>query len=334
MKWYETAGADTTPIISCRVRLARNIKAYPFFIMLKDTDAKKMIEEIRDTMTDQPFKYTDIRQTSNVEKLSLLEHHKISLELLRSHAPGGLLSDNDDNIHIMLNEEDHIRIQSLASGKNIKKAYKEADKLDNILEKKLDYAFDENLGYLTSCPSNAGTGLRASYMVHLPMLEQTGRLSKIISQLSSFGMTIRGIYGENSEPVGSIYQISNQMTMGKSEEEIIGNLENITTQIVQAELDALELNIKKAPILFEDHIYRAYGILSNARQIGVKEARTMLSVLRLGVVSGILTDPIPSIYNMMMNIEYGILNKQGNLSDAQIDIERANYIREELINAR
>lgn len=337
VKWYEDSLVDDTPVISSRVRLARNLKNYPFFMMLKEEDSHKMIKEVIDsikkpeTSINSEFEYVDLTQKNDIDKLAMLEKHKISLELLRSKAPRGILLKQDESVDIMINEEDHIRIQSIASGKNIKQAWKTAEYIDNIIEESVEYAFDEDFGYLTSCPSNTGTGMRASYMVHLPMIEASGRLSRIVSALSTFGMTIRGIYGESSESIGNVYQISNQVTLGKSEEEIIENIENITNQIVDNELDVLDNNIKQRPIYFEDQVYRAYAVLSNCRQISIKEAMNLLSTVRIGYMSGVLKEKKPnkSIYNIMMDIEYGNLQLHvgRTLNDVEIDIARAKYIR-------
>lgn len=336
MKWYTLEG-DNSPIISCRVRLARNFKKYNFYSKLPIDKAKKMLQETCNYLLAEPhikFQFINIMEKSDIQKLSMLEHHKISFDLLHGEAPRGLISSEDDTIHIMLNEEDHIRIQCISAGKNIQKVYTTSDYVDNLIEDKMEYAFDEKLGYLTSCPSNTGTGMRASYMVHLPMLEKSNKLQSIVTTLSRAGMTIRGIYGESSGSIGSIYQISNQCSLGRTEEEIISILENLTNQIVEAELETLENAISKYSLQFEDQIYRALGILQNCRQIDIKEARRLLSTLRLGVTSGILKDTvITSVYTLMMNIEYGNLklNMGPNLPDAEIDIARAQYIRKNLV---
>lgn len=336
MQWY-TIEDDVSPVISCRVRLARNCKNYNFFVKLEHAEAHQMIQEIVGNINLQNyinFSFTDILQKTDIEKLSLLEHHKISLDLLRGEQPRAVLSSADDTVHIMLNEEDHIRIQCIAPGKNIQRAYTTADYVDNLIEEKIEYAYDETVGYLTSCPSNIGTGMRASYMVHLPMIEKTGKLQGIVNTLSRAGMTIRGIYGESSGSIGHIYQISNQCSLGRDEDEIINILENLTNQIVETEQETLQNQIKKHKTYFEDQVYRAFGILKHCRQIDIKEARKLLSTLRLGVVSGIIKNVSRmSIYAIMMNIEYGNLklNMGVNMPDSEIDILRAEYIRNNLL---
>ena len=341
VKWYEDKTVDESPIISSRIRLARNFKNYPFCMMLQEQASKDMIEKVvasikkSEAKTASQFDFVSLAEKNDINKLAMLEKHKISVELLRSKSPSGILLRNDEYINILLNEEDHVRIQSITPGKHIRRAWEAANEVDDIIEGSVEYAFDEDFGYLTSCPSNTGTGMRASYMLHLPMIESSGRLSRIVTALSTFGMTIRGVYGENSESMGSIYQISNQVTLGKSEEEIIQNIENIAVQIVDNELDVLDNNIKQRPIYFEDQVYRAHAILSNCRQISIKEASNLLSTIRSGYMSGVLKEKRPktSIYNIMMNIEYGNLQVHvgRTLNDVEIDIARAKYIRNVLV---
>ena len=335
MKWYKTT-QDLSPVISCRVRLARNFKNYKFSHRLDSNHAQQMIEQLNNSLCEQhdiAFKYTDINNHREIDKISLVEHHKISLDLLYGDKPRGLLSSADDTIHIMLNEEDHVRIQCISDGKNIQSVYDKAAYVDDLIESVMEYAFDEQLGYLTSCPSNIGTGLRASYMVHLPMLERAGKIDSIISSITRAGLTMRGMYGETSDFMGSIYQISNQSSLGRSEQDILYLLENFTNKIVEAELEALTKYIAKNPIHFEDHVYRAYGILKNARQIDVIEARKLLSSVRVGAVSGVLKPELTgiSVYGIMMNIEYGNLClNMGYMADNEVNRTRATFIRKAL----
>ena len=335
MKWYKTT-QDLSPMISCRVRLARNFKDYKFSHRLDAEHAQQMISELTTHLTTQqdiPFKYTDIANHPEIEKISLVEHHKISLDLLYGDKPRGLLSSTDDTIHVMLNEEDHVRIQCISDGKNIQSVYDKATYVDDLIEANMAYAFDEKLGYLTSCPSNIGTGMRASYMVHLPMLERAGKIDSIISSITRAGLTLRGMYGETSDFMGSVYQISNQSSLGRSEQDILYLLENFSNKIVEAELEALTKYIAKNPVHFEDHVYRAYGILKHARQIDISEARKLLSSVRLGAVSGVLKPDLVgiSVYGIMMNIEYGNLRlNMGYMTDNEVNKTRATFIRRAL----
>ena len=345
MKWYTTQ-EDISPIITCRVRLARNFKKYNFAAKLTKSDAEKMIEEISENLLFQQkikFEYINIMEKEKIEKLSLVEHHKISLDLLRGEQPRGVLSSEDDTIHIMVNEEDHVRIQCISPGKDIQSVYDKATNVDDIIEQKMEYAFDEKLGYLTSCPSNIGTGTRASYMLHLPMLERSNEIDKIFESPSAIGMTIRGIYGESSKSISGIYQISNQFSLGRSEEDIIVDIENLTKQIVEAETSRLDKHISINRVRFEDDVYRAYGALKYARRLDVKEARKLLSILRLGAVSGVLKSVLSgiSVYGIMMNIEQGNLylkmlsHFNGEMEfNRDMDIYRADFIRKALDNEK
>ena len=239
-KWYEES-LDTDIVVSSRIRLARNYKKYPFSVKLSLPQAEKMIEETKkillegNTVLSREFEYISVFNNKPVNKRAMMESHVISPELVRKTSPCGVLVRNDESISIMVNEEDHLRIQSMAAGMNLYKAWDLADKIDNVLEESIEYAFDEALGYLTSCPTNVGTGMRASYMLHLPALEWSGQLQNILQAIGKLGFTVRGLYGEGTKAEGSYYQISNQITLGQSESEIIDNLDTVTMQIVEQE---------------------------------------------------------------------------------------------------
>ena len=336
-KSYENKDLDKEIVISSRIRLARNLKKYPFSRALSNEKAKELIAEVtaaiknERTFLSTMFEYIDLNKADKNEKISMLENHIISPELVNKTAPCGVLLKDDASVSILVNEEDHLRIQSVFSGYNIDKAWDMANKIDDLIEESVEYAFDKNYGYLTSCPTNTGTGLRASFMLHLPMLEKTERIRPIAQSLTKFGMTLRGIYGEGSEPLGSIYQVSNQITLGKSEEEIIESLKNLTTHIIEQE-KALREEYKKNNLLdFQDMVYRAYGILKNCKKISSKEAMGYLSDVRLGLTSEILNiKPKANIYNVMMNIQSGNLQKanNGSFDENQRDEIRAKYLND------
>ena len=337
-KWYNDAGLDNHIIISCRCRLARNIKKYPFALLLNDEAAASVINETvssikneRSFLSDQ-FEYIDVQNRSPLEKLALVNKHMVSPEFIRASKPRGLLVKDDESCGIMINEEDHIRIQAIFAGDNMDAAWDMTDKIDNLIEESVEYAFDKDFGYLTSCPTNAGTGLRASYMVHIPLLEKTGQLRGIAQTIGKLGMTARGIYGEGTEPMGSIYQISNQVTLGKSERDIIKTLQGVTGQIIEQELRLREKLTKEDNPDISDVIYRSYGILANCRKISGKEAIKLLSDVRLGYMTGILDKRRPknNIYSIIMNIQPGLMqyNRGKEIPENERDILRADYIRE------
>ena len=336
-KWYEEEKSNNGIIISSRVRLARNLKKYNFYNKLSAEDAEKMIEEVKNsilgsrTVFGEQFKYIPINKLDENEKFSMVERHIISPELMRNNKPCGVLVKDDETISIMLNEEDHIRIQAIAAGDNIDEAYDTADKIDNLIEESVEYAFSEKFGYLTSCPTNVGTGLRASYMMHLPQLERTGQIRSLTQAISKFGITVRGIYGEGSEAMGSIYQVSNQVTLGQSEREIIENLKKVVSTIVQREQELEKNAYARAKDDVEDKVWRSYGILKTARKISAKEAMQMLSNLMEAKNMGV--DPMLDIsikpVELMINIQPAIIQTTNgkDMTPTERDKARADYIR-------
>lgn len=339
-KWYNSSKTDEGIVISSRIRLARNVKKYPFSQKLSAKQAEKLIEDVKNSVKSantsfgDAFEFININEKSNAEKYSLLENHSISPDLMDKDKPAGVLIKDDETISIMINEEDHIRIQTVFPGYNIEQAWDTADKIDNLIEENIDYAFDENYGYLTSCITNVGTGMRASFMIHIPLIEMYGQVKYLSQAISKFGMTLRGLYGEGSEPLGGIYQISNQITLGKSEEEITDALKNVASQIIEQEKELEKKIMKEQKTDLEDRVFRSYGILSNCRKISSKEAMKLLSDLRLGAITGIinLKDKNINIYNIMMSIQPGnmikYMNVQGNQEER--DIHRAAYIRKRM----
>lgn len=336
-KWYEEEKSNNGIIISSRVRLARNLKKYNFYNKLSAEDAEKMIEEVKNsiigsrTVFGEQFKYIPINKLDENEKFSMVERHIISPELMRNNKPCGVLVKDDETISIMLNEEDHIRIQAIAAGDNIDEAYDTADKIDNLIEESVEYAFSEKFGYLTSCPTNVGTGLRASYMMHLPQLERTGQIRSLTQAISKFGITVRGIYGEGSEAMGSIYQVSNQVTLGQSEREIIENLKKVVSTIVQREQELEKNAYARAKDDVEDKVWRSYGILKTARKISAKEAMQMLSNFMEAKNMGV--DPMPDVnirpVELMINIQPAIIQTTNgkDMTPTERDKARADYIR-------
>jgi len=338
-KWYEaTCEATHHIVISSRIRLARNLEAYPFPNRGTNVTANKVIEKVKRAIldSDQEGKMgMDLQYMQEVDKQAMMEQHTISPLFATLKRPTHLVLSADEAMSMMVNEEDHIRIQTMTSGMNLEEALIRANKMDNLLEKTLIYAFDQTLGYLTACPTNIGTGLRASYMVHVPALEMTGQLSIILEVVGKFGLTVRGIYGEGTEVLGSIFQISNQVTLGQTEEEIINNLTNVTKQIVEQEMVVRNKLIQEQRTDFEDRIYRAYGILSYARQIEPKEAIRLLSDMTLGIELGIIQTKNKqkiNIYEIMTKIQPASMQIMYNkhLTLQEEEEVRANYIRERL----
>lgn len=340
MKWYEEENNNYKGvIISSRVRLARNLSNYCFPDRITKEKSNQLIDEIKNAFLsiENSTNFNDINMNNvlQMDKIAMMERHIISPLFMDIKRPTRLILSKDESISIMINEEDHVRIQSMKSGMNLISALENANKVDDLLEKKLSYAFDYKLGYLTACPTNIGTGLRASYMIHVPALEKTGQLKLLLEAVGKFGLTVRGIYGEGSEAQGSVFQISNQVTLGANEEEIINNLTTLTKQILEQELIVRDKYLNERKIEFEDLVYRSYGILSNARVISSKEAMTLLSDIKLGFELGILntnTDKKLNIFDLMTCIQPANLQKieKKTLSIEGRNIARANYIRENL----
>ncbi len=336
-KWYESEKCENGIIISSRVRLARNLKKYNFYNKLANSEAEKMINDVKNSILEgrtafgQQFKYAAVNSMDQNEKFAMVEKHIISPELMKSNKPCAVLYKDDETISIMLNEEDHIRIQAISPGDNIEEAFDIADKIDNLIEESVEFAFSEKYGYLTSCPTNVGTGLRASYMMHLPELERTGQIRNVIQAISKFGITVRGIYGEGSEAMGSIYQVSNQVTLGQSENEIINNLKKVAAIIVQREIELQKKVYESNRDDIEDKIWRSYGILKTARKISGKEAMQLISNLMEGRSMGIEKLPKCSIgfVELMINIQPAGLQLLNNreMLPSERDKYRAEYIR-------
>lgn len=341
-KWYEQQNTDYNDVvISSRIRLARNNKKYNFPYKLDSQDALNNINEIKEAMLGANteisnfFDSINMQETSALEKVAMMERHVISPNFISIKIPTWLFLSKDESLSIMVNEEDHLRIQSIAAGFNLNKAWENANKVDDLIEEKIEYAYNEQLGFLTTCPTNVGTGLRASYMVHVPGLDSTGQLQFILEAIRKFGITVRGIYGEGSEAQGSVYQISNQITLGYSEKEIIDNLTSVTSQIVDQERAVRNKLLKEKKYQLEDAIYRSYGILSNARILTSKEAMTLLSDIKLGHELEILKfseEDNLNIYEFMTCIQPANLQKKVNqqLSLDYRDIARAKYIRDNI----
>jgi len=329
--WYEHKDCEKTPIISSRVRLARNLQKYSFSVQQDNESIRTMIEEICAPLSND-FDFTLPTKDDMITRLSMVESHDISPEVLKfgTERPFALLKSNSANV--MLGEEDHIRIQAVAAGDDLDKAYEKANEIDNKLDQIINYAYHKDLGYHTSCPTNTGTGLRASFMMHIPMIEKSGGLANLVRHLSKLGLTVRGIYGEGSKPCGSIYQVSNQVTLGKNETEIIEEIKTVGSQLIESERVLLQSAFTTSQLEIEDVIHRALGLLSHARRLTLNEAMESLSAIRVGKLSGIIKESsldMP-IYCVMINIQPGNLQRIAgkHLSENDILIERAKYLRE------
>lgn len=292
MNWYLENGKDSDVIISSRIRLARNIKEFPFKIKMTNKDKIELLEKVKSVVPTLGYglKFFYLKDIDDLTKMELLEKHIISPEMvLEKDEEKAILLNEEENICIMVNEEDHIRLQVFSSGLDLQNTLNLGIEIEEKLDQLLNFSYSEKYGFLTACPTNVGTALRASVMVHLPALKITGNLSKVLHIVNNFGMTIRGIYGEDSQSKGDIYQISNIQTLGMDENEIISNLENITKKVMEQERLARKY-LAKNSIELEDKVYRSYGILSNAKKITSIECDSLLSDVKLGTDLGIILE--------------------------------------------
>lgn len=337
--WMNTEGLDNDIVLSSRIRLARNFEQVSFPTSGDQEALSKVLEYMQQEFDQQSYKdfkqlqLVKMKDLKPVEKRVLVEKHLISPSLAEKDETGAALISKSEQASIMINEEDHLRIQLYYPGFELSEALNKAQELDDWFEEKIRFAFDENRGYLTSCPTNAGTGLRASVMMHLPALAMTNQINNLIPEINKLGLVVRGIYGEGSEAQGQLYQISNQMTLGKSEEDIVEDLKSVVKQVIENERRAREWIMEQLGIQLEDRIFRSYGILANSRIIQSKEAAKCLSDVRLGIDLGLIKDVSKTILNELMVLtQPAFLQQYANktLSPNERDVFRANLIRERL----
>jgi protein arginine kinase len=337
--WMSADGPDSDIVLSSRIRFARNLDEYNFPTLFTNGEAEAVIETIMERVNNSSLSSGSKLELINMDEIPplqkrvLVEKHLISPHLAENSLHGACLLSDNEEISIMLNEEDHLRIQCLFPGFQLTEALEAANEIDDWLEEHVNYAFDEKFGYLTSCPTNAGTGLRASVMMHLPGLVLTQQMNRIVPAINQLGLVVRGIYGEGSEALGNIFQISNQITLGKSEEDIVDDLKSVVSQIISQERSAREALAKTSDIQLEDRVFRSYGILANSRIIETKEAAQCLSDLRLGIDMGYIKNISKSILNELMILtQPGFLQQYagGPLQPDERDIRRAALIRERL----
>jgi len=321
-------------VISSRIRLARNLEHYSFPQNL----GKSKAMEIRDMVTlalknsteVEDFQVLNLENLEAIDRQVLMEKHLISPAMTQGEAGTALAVNGDESVAVMINEEDHLRIQCFYPGLQLKAAWQKADAVDDLLERKLLYAYDEKIGYLTACPTNIGTGLRASVMVHLPALALQGSLNEVLTMLGKLGLAVRGLYGEGSEAWGNFFQISNQATLGKSEEQILLHLQQVVEQVTTLELRARELLQKENSMMLEDYIWRSYGVLSYARNMSTPEAMELLSRLRLGVSLHVIGNVDCCLLNqLLVAIQPAFLQRsqKRQLTPLDRDAERARVIR-------
>lgn len=337
--WMRGTGPDSDVVISSRVRVARNLRNQPFPMLATSQQAAEVLNRLtevsRSGKLDAYGRFDTIllSDLSELDKRVLVEKHLISPNLANESRGGAVILSENEAVSIMINEEDHLRIQCLYPGFQIGKAWTLASGIDDIFEEAADYAFDEKRGYLTTCPTNVGTGIRASVMMHLPALVLTQQINRILSAVTQVGLAVRGLYGEGSEALGNLFQISNQVTLGQSEDEIIENLHGVARQIIEHERAARKRLLEESRIRIEDRVNRSFGILSHAAIMDSKEAAQRLSDVRLGADLGLLQEVTPTVLNeLLVMTQPGFLQQTFNekMSPEQRDFRRAELIRSRL----
>jgi protein arginine kinase len=331
-------GTNNDIVLSSRIRLARNLKDVPFPDRLTEEKGKDIVKQVEDAFytsshTEEAYKSKYLWMNDEWTNRSYFEKHLISQKLLLNYKKAAFIVDKDEVVSLMINEEDHIRLQCITSGYNLEEAYDMANNMDNFLEEQLDYAFDEQLGYLAACPTNVGTGIRASVMLHLPALAMNSDMSKVLNAVTQVGMTIRGLFGEGSKGEGDLYQISNQITLGLSEEEIINNLKAVVNEIIDREQWSREQLLKKHRNELEDKILRAQGILRSAVLLNSKECLNLISDVRMGVEMGIIKDiSMDTLNYLLVETQPATLQLISNaaLSEKDRDFNRARLVRQKL----
>jgi protein arginine kinase len=335
----DAASSKTAIVLMTRVRLARNLAGQPFPGWAKPAKRAEVLDVCRTAVCATPQMKRGLSVTigdlTELERQILVERHLISRELSGAKGGAGVVISKDQAFSVMMNEEDHLRIQVLRSGFNLKKAWSAINELDTALEEHLDYAFSPTLGYLTACPTNLGTAMRASAMMHLPALVISNQMEKVVRAVNQLGMVVRGLFGEGSDASGSIFQISNQTTLGESEEAIIKRLGSVLQSIVEHELNARAKLLEADPGKLLDKIGRAYGILQNCHVLSSSEAMNLLSLIRLGVDLGIFPDGNRSMIDrLFIEAQPGHLQhaQKGEFEPGQRDVLRAARLRSEFAN--
>ncbi|KPL02569.1 MAG: hypothetical protein AMJ90_05405 [candidate division Zixibacteria bacterium SM23_73_2] len=337
-QWLSGEGKNSDIVLSSRVRLARNIRGVPFPTVADADTRQKVLSYVKIAIEkSESFNkgmFHSSSELSPMDKNFLLERHLVSPEFVRDqNGFRGIFIGRDEKISIMVNEEDHLRTQAIKSGLEIKATWQEANRMDDELSKFLEFDFDSDFGYLTSCPTNVGTGIRASVLIHLPGLVLTKEVEKVISRITKMGLSVRGFYGEGTDVLGNLFQISNQTTLGKSEEDIVESLEKITQQIIEYEGNSRVTLFRDAREQIEDKIWRAYGILRYARVLTSDEVMNLLSALRLGIRTGTLSGiDLRSLNQLLILTQPAHLQKYfgSQMNADQRDKRRAEILRERL----
>jgi protein arginine kinase len=335
-EWLRGEGPHHEIVISSRVRLARNLRTRAFPGWAKKAERNSILELVRshvEALPEMQESFSEsLQELSALDRQVLVERHLISREHAAKGGGSAVVVNRRQTVSIMINEEDHLRMQSIRSGLQLKQAFKLIDKIDSALESKLDFAFDPRLGYLTACPTNVGTGMRASAMLHLPGLVLSELINQVVQAVSKIGLAVRGLYGEGTEAMGNLFQISNQTTLGEKEDEIINRLTKVIETIIEKEHDARQILLQKKPNTLCDQIGRAYGVLTYAHAMASKEALNLLSVMKLGMDLGAFPE------NQRLQIDELFVDTQPahlqKSSQQKLNAEERDHLRAQIIRDR
>ncbi|MBX3424379.1 MAG: protein arginine kinase [Pirellulales bacterium] len=341
-EWLRGSGPQSDIVISSRVRLARNLADFPFISRATVADRAE-IEKILHGQLDAlqasgrapaDMEYVNVGELPELDRSFLVERQLISREHAESESARAAVIDRAERYSVMINEEDHLRIQVMRSGLDLQTAWEQADQLDDLIEEQVTYAFNDRLGYLTACPTNVGTGLRVSVMLHLPALVITRQIEKVFKSLQKINLAVRGLYGEGSQATGDFYQISNQLTLGQTEDELAKKVADVVPVLIDYERQARDFLVRESHETLHDRVSRAYGILRTAQTISSEESMHLLSSVRMGVNLGLIGDlSIPTINKLLLHTQPAHLQKLAGMELDQSDrrIERASYLRRHLI---
>ena len=336
-EWLRGTGPESDVVVSTRIRLARNLAAYPFANRATAAQKAEIVARARDAVgrADLPhaLEYLDVPAMPALDRQFLVERQLISRELANVlEGPRGVAFDDRESVSIMVNEEDHLRLQVMRSGLALDEAWGEIDKVDDGLESRVTYAFHAQFGYLTACPTNVGTGMRASVMLHLPALGLTKQIDKVFRALQKINLAVRGLHGEGSRAFGDLYQISNQVTLGKSEPKILGEIKEVILTILQYERQARAVLVKERKQGEQDRVARALGTLGSATMITAEETMELLSVVRLGIHLRLIDDvPATAVNQLFIQTQAAHLQK---LVGHALDGEERNAARAKYLKTR
>jgi protein arginine kinase len=340
-EWLRGSGPQSDIVISSRIRLARNLADFPFIARATDSDRDEIGRILRERVEKLHVAgrfagqliYVDVRALEEVDRKFLVERQLISREHAEAEGARGVVIDPREQVSVMINEEDHLRLQVMKSGLDLFAAWEQINELDDLIEARVTYAYNDRFGYLTACPTNVGTGIRVSVMLHLPALVITRQIDKVFRSLQKISLAVRGLYGEGSQATGDFYQISNQVTLGLSEDELIKKVADVVPVLIDYERQARDFLIRESQETLHDRVSRAYGILRTAQTISSEETMHLLSSVRMGVNLGLISDlEIPTVNQLFIHTQPAHLQKLAGmeLDTSDRNIERAAYLRRHL----